>query len=192
MLPDWKKESPQGVGAAYKKAAPGVATKLSGFMQECKEADEAAKRLREDETNKERVANMYFAQALDGGMRAGTGIDLSLFVVNKPVRKLLPCERRFFVDATELTGGQNALRTEDPPGRKRACIVDDRTGAKRIELQTTRCPKTLRLVRPTLFVSTDEGSVGGPFLFYLFAECGIRGAKINDPAHRQWSTLKTR
>jgi hypothetical protein len=130
-----------------------------------------------------RIANMYFMQSADHMLQSGIGIALSHFVEEKPVRPLLPQERRYFVPGEAL--GTAAFRASDPPGRQRACIEDKRTGATRLELPI-KLTATGTLDRPCVHVCTDEGPIGSPAVYWYFARCNARGTKSLDPWHKCW------
>ena len=168
-MPDWKRTKPQGSRAYLPAADPEAAatlTQLQLFMQSHEDAAAHQRAVKMDPCKQGRFASAYFAQALGHGMRGGLGFGLSKFTVTKPPRALTCEEQRYFVPTAEAGEG---LLPDDPPFRLRSCIHNRRTGQCWLELTVSRRPDG-KLTWPALHLTTDEGSIGSPMIYWLLHE----------------------
>jgi hypothetical protein len=180
VLPDLK-DHPLGAlhsGAEHLQALLGsFSTDIDGFMLSL-EAGPATSFSCNDIGTK-RMANQHFGHALDHAMAASLGISLKEF---KPEQRPLPLQRsevRYFVILPAAEGHA---------GRRRSCIRDTLTGRRRFEVPEVRIDGVLH--RPTLHSRADQGSVGWPFLSWLYQAQGIRGSLHHDDCHRQWNNSR--
>ena len=185
VLPDWLREKPTGSRKEVTSSAcDATSSKMTEFMATMTSMEKERRAKAHADTGKAgRVANMFFLQGADHMLHSGIGITLARFVVEKPVKPLLPQERRYFVPAEAL--GTAGLRADDPPGRQRACIEDKRTGSTRLELPI-KLTATGTMDRPCIHVVTDEGPIGSPAVYWFFSRCNARGTKSLDPWHKCW------
>jgi hypothetical protein len=134
----------------------------------------------------ERQSNAYYLLALDQALEGGTGLSLKHFVAKAPLRPLRPHERQYFA---ELDPVQFPVPAGDPPGRKRSCIVDLRTGKTRVE-----SPFVLNgrgeVLRPALHCASDDGSVGRPSMHFLYCDLDVRGTRVRDYSHKKHNLVK--
>ena len=190
-MPDWKKEKPRGAPSVVSPDdVNATMTRLAAFMQEAAAHEEVERWYREKPDDAERHANMFFAQALDSGLKAGIDAEIATFVADPVVAALEEHEQRYFQDLPPVADEAAAIAAEPCWRRKRSCIVNVRTGGRRYEVPRVLGPDNFPVAK-SLFIATDEGSIGAPFLFWAFSRLRIRGCKVNDFYHRTWNSLKS-
>ena len=67
-------------------------------------------------------------------------------------------------------------------------MLDKATGKTRFEVPETKVNGALQ--RPTLHARADQGTLGWPFLEWIYQAQGIRGSLHNDDCHRQWNNSR--
>lgn len=156
-------------------------TQLQEYMSQHAAKEAEVKATSAQEEKDEKISNQYFLQCLDHGLKLGINKPLSTFWAPDGPAALGPTERRYFVPGKDLD--RRALHKDDPDGRLRSVIFDDRTGQSRLELLVKR-DSTGNMLRPTLHLVSDDGPIGLAGCWYLFADCKLRGTRRNDPWHR--------
>lgn len=178
ILADWREEAPAPAPVVVDgrdKAAWQL--RLAGhFATETRLAQAAKKAQRQLLGAEVRLANKFYALALERSMQVGAGLNLAKFFVKDPPpppRRCLPQEKRYFVE--EPGPVENGVTC------RRACVVNSKTGTSRYELpRVVVGGKTRRLC---LFTHIDSGSVGLPFHLWLFTKGQVRGAVSTDWIH---------
>lgn len=184
VLPDVHSGGPpQGKADAADAASTRLQNRITKFMRDCLgdgEAEAAA------EKNPQRQSNIYYLLALDQSLEGGAGLAIAHFVAKAPLRPLKPHERQYFA---ELDPTRFPVPAGDPPGRKRSCVVDLRSGNTRVE-SPFELNDQGEVLRPALHCASDDGPVGRPSMHYLYCDLDVRGTRVRDYSHKNHNLVK--
>jgi hypothetical protein len=192
VLPDWAKDAPRG--SASRTPLPPSTLKaeallLHCFMEDAGKARAAQKLLTDIGPGGARVANKFYIQAYEHGLRGGLGLSFTQFRPAKPVGPLEAWEKRHFTPHA-TSGSKVVFPATDPPGRLRSVIEDTRSGDMRFELPFAMKGGKI-LAKPSLHTVLDKGSVGFPAVCWLYWAQKLRGCIFADFWHQDWNGLQS-
>ena len=176
VIPDWREETPHTDDATDAEAAKAVATaesrvRMAAFFSGQSAAAAAQQVAAICGKEVARKANLHYGLAFEKAMAMGIGITMDKFVPAQPLGPLGPTEIRYLQDIdSPLLGRQT-----------RSCIKNHETGSKRVEYPVTMLDG--RVHEPTLYTSSDRGSLGRVFFDFSVHGLGLRQVHQYDFFH---------
>lgn len=166
VIPDFRE---MAVGGSDKQAKQQSSVtwqlRIQAYVTKEKRTEEAARKALRVVTGQEvRKSNKYYGLALDKALQMGAGLSLAEFKCERPLGPLGDSESRYYAEGVATAEGYMEYR---------ACIEDTASGETRYEL-----PRRIvghRLLRRSLHVHIDSGSIGFPFCVWAFTRGAFAG-----------------
>lgn len=192
VLPDDRSE-PLAGRAKYDESAPCPpvverARQFTAFMAESNEAE--LKRVqRELAIVKYRASNQAYILAMEQALNASLGLTFQDFKLRRAIGALPLGTKRYFLQPAQAATcpGHTA---EDPPDRRRSCIVDSLSSQRWLEVPRSLGRDGLPMPSKALHVTIDRGSIGFPAFVWLFSVQKVHGTLWSDFSHDDWNGLK--